>query len=164
MALNEANVPARRSGSAFTGNLMEPLSRLRTELDRLFDDFPAQVPMFRFGKSGSAMVPVVDLVETDDGYELTAELPGMEADDIDISFAEKELRIAGEKKVEHDEKQEGLMLSERSFGAFERRIRLPEAADAGDISAKFKKGVLKIKIPKDEQASQARRKIAVEKA
>jgi HSP20 family protein len=162
----ESQMPiARRGGTGFTEQLFEPLSRLRSEVDRLFDDFPSRVPAFPFARSfASGPVPAVELVETDKEYKLTAELPGMEAGDIDITLADDVLTIAGEKKEEREEKKEGFMLSERSYGSFERRISVPAAADAENIKASFKNGVLTVSLPKDQKAEQAKRRIAVKQA
>ena len=157
--------PARRSLTTFTDQLVEPLSRLRTEVDRLFDVFPSRFPTFSFGRLAATLpTPAVEMTETDKGYKLSVEVPGMEAGDIDLSIADDVLTISGEKKEEREEKEKGYLYTERSYGAFERRIRLPAGADASKIEAKVRKGVLEITLPKDEKAANGKRQIPIQAA
>ena len=92
--------------------------------------------------------PPVDLHETADEYVITAELPGIPADQVELTCQDGMLRISGEKKEEREENERGYRLSERSYGSFERRIELPPGADEDKISAAYKDGVLTITIPK----------------
>jgi HSP20 family protein len=164
--MNEIQLPvsARRAGG-FTEQLLEPLSRLRTEVDRLFDDFPSRFPGFQFGRSfATGPVPAIEMVETEKEYKVTAELPGLSSADIEITLLGDMLSISGEKKEQREEKKEGFMLSERSYGSFERRIKLPDGADPGKVKASFKDGLLTVTVPKDEKAEKAKRRIAVEQA
>lgn len=155
--------PAPRTLPGFTDQLIQPLSRLRSEVDRLFEDFPARWPSVQFGRLTSAMpVPAIEMTETDKGYKLSVEVPGMDAGDIEVSIDDRTLVIAGEKKEEREEKEKGYVYSERTYGSFERRIALPAAADTESIKAKVRKGVLQISLRKDESASRAARKVAVE--
>ena len=157
--------PTRRNLPAFTDSLIEPLSRLRNEVDRLFDDFPARWPTFQFGRIASAIsVPAVEMTETAKTYKLSVEVPGMDAADIEVSVDDNLLVISGEKKEEREEEEKGYSYSERSYGAFERRIELPAGADAANIKAKVRKGVLQITLPKNEKAATNKRRIAVEAA
>lgn len=139
-----------------------PLGWLRTEIDRLFDDFgrPTRA-MFDFGRTTLAPVPAVELTEEDKAYRLTAELPGMKEDEVDISVDEGSLLLSGEKREESERKEGGALISERRYGAFERRIPLPSDVDPDKIKAEFKKGVLTITLAKDTQAAERRRKIAI---
>lgn len=162
-----AAVPARAAATAspptFTDQLIEPLSRLRSEVDRLFDDFPFRMPSMPFGRLMAA-APAVEMKETAKSYKIMAELPGMEADDVEVSFEDGLLRIAGEKKEEREENERGYRISERRYGAFERILELPSAADGDKIKAKFRNGVLTVIVPKDGKAERQPRRIAVEKA
>lgn len=139
-----------------------PLGWLRTEIDRLFDDFgrPAR-SIFNFGLSGVAPVPALEMAEKDKEYRLTAELPGLKEDDVEISIADGTLLLSGEKREEEERKEEGVLLSERRYGAFERRIPLPADVDPDAVRAEFNKGVLTIMLPKDAQAAERTRKIAI---
>ena len=139
-----------------------PLGRLRTEIDRLFEDFarPAR-GIFNFGLSGFTPVPALEMAEKDREYRLTAELPGLKEEDVDITIGDGMLTLSGEKREEEERKDEGFLLSERRYGRFERRIPLPADVDADTVSAEFKKGVLTITLPKDAKAAERTRKIAI---
>ena len=95
---------------------------------------------------------------------MTAELPGLDAADIDVKFAHNVLTISGEKKEEKEEKKEkkkDYYLSERRYGSFQRSFQLPDGIDAGKIEAKFDKGILKVTLPKTEKAQNHEKKIAI---
>lgn len=162
------NVPVTKSRSALSlldRPIGEPLSWLRTEIDRLFDDFgrPAR-SVFNFGLNPLAPVPALDLVDDEKSYRLTAELPGLTEKDITVSVSDGALRISGEKKEEHERKEEGYLLNERRYGAFERQIALPADVKPDAIKAQFKNGVLTVTLAKDEKSPARARKIAIEKA
>lgn len=139
-----------------------PLGWLRTEIDRLFEDFgrPAR-GIFNFGLNGLTPVPALEMAEKDHEYRLTAELPGLKEEDVEISIADGTLTLSGEKREEEERKDEGYLLSERRYGSFERRIALPADIDADAVSAEFRKGVLTITLPKDAKAAERTRKIAI---
>jgi len=125
------------------------MSRLRREMDRLWDDF--------FGPERRLLRPLemefappVDVSETGDKVTVKAELPGMDTKDLDISLTGDILTIKGEKKSEREEKKENYHLVERSYGSFSRSLRLPAAVNADQIEAKFEKGVLTVTCPKKE--------------
>lgn len=151
--------------SIFDRPLGEPLGWLRTEIDRLFDDFGRPTrSVFNFGQRGLAPVPALDMVDDEKAYHLTAELPGLAEKDIDISVADGVLRISGEKKEETERKEKGFLFSERRYGAFERDVPLPSDVNPDAIKAQFKDGVLTVTLAKDEKAAAHTRKITVEKA
>ncbi|MGQ9920784.1 MAG: Hsp20/alpha crystallin family protein [Desulfobacca sp.] len=127
------------------------ITRLRSEMDRLWDDY------FGSGRKGlrpteGTWLPSVDVSETADKVVVKAEVPGMDAKDIDISLSGDLLTIKGEKKTEREEKEENYHLVERSYGSFSRSLRLPVAVDADKIEATYKQGVLTITCPKKEEA------------
>jgi HSP20 family protein len=93
-------------------------------------------------------VPRADAAATHDFYEINMELPGVSADDIDISLHEDHLTIKGEKRYQHEEKGRSYYFSEREYGAFQRSFRLPADAAAEKITADFKDGVLIVRVPK----------------
>jgi HSP20 family protein len=148
-----------------------PFTRLREQVDRMFDDFRRstwQTPFDRtsfepFWRAGGELgaAPAVDIAEKDDAYEVTAELPGMDERDIDVQVAEGMLVIKGEKKEEKEEKKKDFFISERRFGSFRRSFRVPESVDADKIEAQFKKGILTVTLPKLPEAKSKERKIAV---
>jgi HSP20 family protein len=139
-------------------NLFGPLHR---EIDRLFDDFARGLTAF--GGSPN-LVPSLDVTETDKEIEITAELPGLERKDIDISIEDDVLIIRGEKKaeVEESDKNKNYQLNERSYGVFYRMIQLPPGIDPASVQAVMSKGVLKITIPKPARSEA--KKIEVKEA
>ena len=159
-----ARTPARRP-LPFTESLAEPLTRLRSEVDRLFDDFPGRWPRFDFARFAPAMpIPAVEMTETGKAYKLSVEVPGIEASEIDVSVDGDRLVISGDKKEEREEKEKNYLYSERSYGAFERQIELPPGADAEKIKADVRKGVLRITLPKTEKAANGKKRIAIDAA
>jgi len=132
-----------------------PFMSLQREIDRLFEDFTRGFPaMTAFGGNGgaAALMPSMDVTETDKEIEITAELPGLEEKDVQVNVADNLLTIRGEKKVEKEQKDKNYRLVERSYGSFERTIELPEGVNADAIKANISKGVLKVSIPKPAPA------------
>lgn len=162
--LAKAPAAGRRMAPSFTEQLIDPLARIRSEFDRLFEDFPFRAPTLRFASGAALAVPPLEMTETKRAYKLTAELPGLEASDVEVSCDDGLLRIAGEKREEREEDEQGCRISERSYGAFERIVKLPANADADAIKARCKNGLLAIIIPKTMAADKASGKIAVESA
>ena len=105
--------------------------------------------------------PALDVTEADDALEVTAELPGVNKEDVDISIVNGMLMIKGEKKSEKEDKQENAYMLERSYGAFSRSIPLPFELGTSDVDASFKDGVLKIRIPRPPEAKQEAKKIEI---
>lgn len=155
--------PSKPKETNLFEQLMEPLARLRDEVDRAFDDFPIRFPSLAIPSRLSALLPApaVEMTETDKAYKITVEVPGIPADEIEVEAEKGLLVIKGEKHEEREEKERHFTRSERSYGAFERRIALPADAELDKIEAKARDGVLKIKIPRDEKVEPARHKIAI---
>lgn len=148
----------RQRGVARTDN---PFLSLQQEIDRLFEDFTRGFPALGAGVSG-ALVPTMDVSETDKEIEITAELPGLEEKDVQINVADNVLTIRGEKKAKKDEKDKNYRLVERSYGSFERSLELPKGVNIDAIKATIDKGVLKVTVPKPVPAQT--RKIEVKAA
>ena len=126
------------------------VSRLRREMDRLWDDY------FGPGRRGlqplqAEFAPAVDVTETAEAIVVKAEVPGMDAKDINISVTGDVLTIMGEKKSEREEKEENYQIVERSYGSFSRSLALPGAVKLDKIEAKYDKGVLTVTCPKKEE-------------
>jgi HSP20 family protein len=150
-----------------------PLSTLRDDIDRAFErmfhDWPrfsGLMPRDLFGNGeifGSAAdaAPHVDVSEDDDAYEITADLPGVEEKDIEVTLKENLLTLRGEQKMEREEKKKDYHMTERRHGSFERSFRLPDNVDAEKIKAAFDKGVLTLTLPKSAKAKATERKIAI---
>ena len=114
--------------------------------DRFFDDW--RLPSLFSDED--TWVPAFDIKENDKEYEVTAELPGIDPKDIDITLSEGILSVKGEKKHEEEEKGEDYHRIERRYGSFHRSFRIPGKVDVDKIDANYKDGVLKLMIPKSE--------------
>jgi HSP20 family protein len=157
---HRSEVPANRTGSAVT----DPFGALHREMDRLFEDFSRGQPWRSLWGDGAGMAlrPVVDIDEGDDGtLTVTAELPGIDDKDIEVQVDDSMLTIRGEKRVEREEKKQNRHVSERSYGAFARRIALPFEADPDTVTARFDKGVLTVTVPRPPEAKAKARRIDV---
>lgn len=146
-----------------------PLSHIRREIDRLFDDFHP----FTLGRSfhdldwsatAWPVAPAVDLVEKDGRFEITAELPGLEQKNIDVKVADSVITISGEKSEEKLDEKKDFHVSERRYGSFQRSFRLPESVDGERIEAAFNNGVLTITMPKSPAAVKNEKKIEIKAA
>jgi HSP20 family protein len=126
------------------------LNSLQQEMNRLFSTF-FDTPTAGNGSPTRRWIPAMDLVETDDHYVLTADLPGLSQDDIDLEFEGDVLTLSGERRSEHAERNEGYYRLERATGSFSRSLTLPEGVDPDAVEATFDKGVLTVRIPKPEQ-------------
>lgn len=102
--------------------------------------------------SRNAWVPALDVRETEGGFEVTVDLPGMEPEDVDVTFENGVLTISGTRVFSKEDDEETYHRIERSFGTFARSVRLPRTADTEKIEATFEKGVLNVSIPKSEAA------------
>jgi HSP20 family protein len=128
----------------------QEISRLRREMDRVFEDFFAPRAWFGWRPWEAEWAPSVDVSETPEQVTIKAELPGIDPKDINISLTGDILTIKGEKKSEREEKKENYHVVERSYGSFSRSLALPAAVNADKIEAKSEKGILTITCPKKE--------------
>jgi HSP20 family protein len=135
--------------------------RMRREMDRLWESF-FEGGLRRRTEEGGEWLPFLDVAETKNELVVKAEVPGMEPKDIDISLSDGVLTIKGEKKQEKEEKEADYHLVERSYGAFTRSVRLPKEVQGEKISASYKDGILKVTLPKSEEAKKKEIKIKVE--
>jgi len=129
---------------------LRELGSLQNEMNRLFNTvFDTPAP----GNGGTLRrwVPAMDLVESVDHFVLRADLPGMSEEDIKIEFEDGTLTVSGERKAEHEEREEGYYRVERAFGTFSRSLTLPKGIDAEGVTANFDRGVLEVRIPKPEE-------------
>jgi HSP20 family protein len=130
-------------------NPMRDMLSFNSRADRFFNDF--------FNPSRGVNVtekwgwnPRVDIYEEDNAIVLTAELPGVERDNISVDVKDGVLTLKGERSSENEVTEESFYRRERSFGSFERRFNLPDNVDPEKITADYKDGVLKVDIPKPE--------------
>lgn len=151
-----------------------PLTDLRSEIDRLFSEFSGRFPTLGGGRSlfdwepwrvstslPGLAAPKVDLSETDRGFEVVAEIPGIDPKDVSVELKDDVLTISGEKREEKEEKKKDYHLSERRFGSFKRSFRLPSDVDFAKAEAAFDKGVLHVTLPKNADAKPKSHKIEV---
>jgi HSP20 family protein len=151
----------------------QPFEVLRNQVDRLFHDFQTgflQAPFFRplpdmesFWRRdlGFNVTPAIDIVEKDKAFEVTAELPGLDAKDIELQLADGMLTIKGEKQEEREEKTKDRYVSERRYGSFRRSLQVPGSVDAEKIEATYKSGVLTVTLPKSPEAEKKQKTIPV---
>ncbi len=159
-----ATVPVKRA-DLLSG---DPLAQLHADIDRLFGQmfravgWPGTDMSRLFGDT--ALVPLkphVDIAATDREYVITAEVPGLEANDLHLELLEDTLLIRGEKRQEWEKQNAGVYRMERRYGAFERMLSLPDDADRDRLEAKLKHGVLTVTIPRKPSPKGASRLIEV---
>jgi HSP20 family protein len=153
-----------------------PFESLRREIDRLFEDFDGgfwRSPLrrswldqdpFRGARGAFEALPAVDVTESDKAYEIVAELPGMDQNNVEVKLANGMVTIRGEKQDEKEEKKKDYYMRERSFGSFQRTFPVPDGVDSDKIEASFRKGVLTITLPKSAEAQKSGKKINVKAA
>jgi HSP20 family protein len=143
---------------SFWNDNTSPLVSLRKEMDKLFEDFG------RGGETGSGFgMPAINVVETDSGLELTAELPGVAEKDIDVSLSDRVLTIKGEKTEEKKIEEKDRQISERSFGSFRRSMTLPYAPSPDAIEAHMDNGILTVVLPRPADQGPQPAKIEVKR-
>lgn len=137
----------------------EPEERTPQTIWDMFENMFDQ-PMFARERLDSDFIPAMDVQDKDDELEVKAELPGMDSNDVDVSVENNQLIIRGEKKEEKKDDKDGRSYSECLYGSFYRTIPLSSNVKTEDIKAKFKKGVLTVKVPKSKE--EKGKKIAIE--
>lgn len=144
---------SKRSDGSGAGRTETGLARLRSEIDTLFDRF-FEEPWRGLAEwpFGGRFGPRVDLSETEDSFCVTAELPGVDPKDVDISVSGNILTLRGEKKQERQEKGRNYYRTERQYGSFQRSIPLPSSVDSDKVEASYKDGVLTITLAKRAEA------------
>ena len=130
------------------------LVTLQDRMNRLFED--------SFGRSrgaaaddwalGGSWAPAVDIYEHEGNIVLKAELPGIDPKDVDIRVENNVLTLRGERKFDHEVEKDNYHRVERSYGAFSRSFTLPNVVDTGNIKAEYRDGVLRMTLPKREEA------------
>jgi HSP20 family protein len=136
------------------------LTAFRREFDRLLDDLLAD----REGRSGlgAEWAPALDLAEGRDQFVVRVELAGVDPKEIEITVSGGTLTIQGERKLEREEKDGHYHRMERSYGPFLRTVRLPSAVEEEKVKAQYKDGVLKITIPKPDEAKKKKMGIEIQ--
>ncbi|MEJ2277629.1 MAG: Hsp20/alpha crystallin family protein [Candidatus Lokiarchaeota archaeon] len=126
------------------------------EIDKMFDDFWREDSMWpirrrkpiKWDEIPYFRTPLTNITETDKSFDISAEIPGLDKGDIEITLQEGTLEIKGEQKQEKEEKKEGYVRREYSSASYYRAFELPDNIEKDDIEANLEKGILKISIPK----------------
>lgn len=152
---------------------VHPLLSIRSEIERIFDEFAPLLsplgrraldtrPFRRLEAALGATVPPINVVESDGALEVTIELPGVDAKDVDVELADGFLTVKGDKEEVREEKRGDYHLSERRFGSFQRSVALPDDVDEEKTRASFDKGVLKVTLAKKSRRAKVAKAIKVE--
>lgn len=167
-----AKAPSSQSALPSLFNWQAPLIDLRKEIDQAFSNVMKGWPQvwdrdpFKDFATPNAfeprgLSPNVEVAEADGAYEITAELPGLDEKDVEVTVQEGLLTLSGEKKAEREEKKKDYYLSERGYGAFKRTFRIPDDVESDKIAAAMKKGVMTITMPKSAESKAKARKVAI---
>jgi HSP20 family protein len=142
---------------------LDPFLSFRREVDRLFDDvFSRSFGRFPAAFGGSGFLhPTIDVEDNEKELVVTAELPGLEQKDFEVTLSGDLLTIKGEKKDSREEKKDGATYVERRYGSFSRSVRLPFEAGDQKVEADYDKGVLTIRVPKPAELVKPARRIEV---
>jgi len=142
----------------------EPFRDLQDRMNRLFSESYRSSPTGEEDWAlGGSWAPAVDIYEQDNNIVLKAELPGVDPKDVDIRLENNTLTLRGERKFDEEVKKENYHRVERAYGAFTRSFTLPTVVDQGNIKAEFKDGVLRVTLPKREEAKPKQIQINVAK-
>ena len=162
-------IPWREKPTALAGRdeFLDPFVTLRRDVDRMFDDFFTNFGGRALGPlSGGrqSVMPAIDVAETDKELVITAEMPGLDEKNFEVTVAGDVLTVKGEKKAEREQKNGDAHYMERRFGSFSRSVRLPFEVNDQPVDAKFDRGVLTIRVAKPAEMQKAVRRIEVKAA
>ncbi|NPV87101.1 MAG: Hsp20/alpha crystallin family protein [Anaerolineae bacterium] len=164
----KALLPWNRGKSLAVRRESDPFLTLRREMNRLFDEFYANpfslAPFESLWQSEGEFMPQIDISETDKEFTITADLPGIDDKDIEVSVSNNVISISGKKEAQKTEKGRNYYHVERSFGSFHRDIPLRMEIDEDKVEARFDKGVLTITAPKRPEAIENVKRVQVKKS
>ncbi|MBN2010752.1 Hsp20/alpha crystallin family protein [candidate division KSB1 bacterium] len=149
------DVPVQRVG------LENPFQAIQREMNRLFDNFFNDTRMSPFRSNEIGTFPQINIREDDKTITVEAEVPGMDEKDIHISLSNNVLSLHGEKKQVKEDRKGQYYHMERSYGSFQRAIPLQCEVDDTKVEASFKKGVLKVVLPKTPEAQRKTKRIPI---
>jgi HSP20 family protein len=159
------DVTGKGQGGRLPSRYADPFLTFRSEMDRLFDSFLGGMPTLtnlrQAFPAAQGLTPAWDVKETEKEVVVKAELPGIDEKDVQLTIHDGVLSMRGEKKSERKEERENYHMMERSYGSFQRSIRLPETVDEDKVEASFDKGVLTVTLPKRPEAVKAQKKIEI---
>lgn len=151
-------LPSQHRSLSMPRSWGQPLAQFHNEMNRLMENF--------FGDTGGwpdqSAFPAIDIIEGIKHFEIRAELPGMDPDDIEVTASGGQLTIKGKRSDKKEQQDRNYLYSEISSGSFQRTIPLPDSANAGEVSeAAFSNGVLTVTIPKKDGAMGGSRKLKI---
>jgi HSP20 family protein len=176
METTMVKTPVEVKKAAVPARTPDAWQSFRNEMDRLFDRLsggfgvPSLRRMFEpkpnwlYEGSFSWSPPAIDITEDEKAYKITAEVPGLEEKNVDVTVSGEMLTLKGEKHYEKDEKDKNHHVSERAYGSFQRSFVLPDGVERDKIAADLTKGVLTITLPKTAEAKKPQKKIEVKTA
>jgi len=149
---------ARHSLMPLAGNVIsrDPFWSLQRSMNKLFEDAFRGSPAVGDAGDLYSVMPQLNISETDREFRVTAELPGVAEKDVDVTLDDDVLTIRGEKKLEKREEKENYHVVERSYGQFQRSIRVPHSVKGEQVQARVENGVLTIVLPKNQAQEKAR--------
>lgn len=141
-----------------------PLGKLQREIDHLFHSFQSdlRIPNIFGTKNESFFMPNIDVHEDEKTIKVSAELPGVDEENIDVELHDDILTVSGQKKSETEKKDGEYFHRECSYGSFSRSLSLPSGVDENAVDAKFNNGVLTITVQKPENAERKTKKVPVQ--
>jgi len=136
-----------------------PTSSLMTDFDRIFDS------MFSPGwpriSAGQSWMLAVDVNETEKEFFLSADMPGLDKNDVSVDIHDGVITIKGERAIDNEKSTDGYRIRERQLGSFNRSFRLPDNVNEDKVAAKFKNGVLTVTLPKTKEILPEGRQIKI---
>ncbi len=131
---------------------------------RIFGNMTSMTPSALFRREARGWYPAIDCFVKNNQFMVHADLPGVDPKDVEISITGNMLTIKGERKAEYDEKKEGYLFHEASYGTFERTFELPEGVDTDKVRATYRNGILELKMPAKAEILPKKVKVEIEEA
>jgi HSP20 family protein len=153
LSRQRATSPLTSPYELFTASPFQLMRRMMDDMDRIAESFSSSLPSLR---SASTWAPPIEISRRNGTLVVTAELPGLDKEDVKVELTSEGLLIEGERREGHEGRQEGILRSERCYGRFSRLIPLSEEAALDQANAQFNNGVLEVTIPVSEEKSRRR--------
>ncbi len=162
----------RNRNVAIEAGGQHPFEQMRRQFEHLLRDFGSvpslfsrhqhfDVEPFWSADFTRMQVPVVDIIEHEKAYEITAEVPGVDEKQLSVKVVNDTVQIKGEKQENREDKSSSYHLTERRYGSFERVFTLPKTVDADNVKARFKNGVLTVTLPKRAEAMKPEKNVNI---
>lgn len=158
--MSSQSIAPYRSRSLEAFQPASPVEALFRQANRWFEDVFREFDDTRESMSG-VLAPSIDVTQNDSQICITAELPGVKEEDVDVSVDKDVLTIRAEKRIERDADTDVRHVRERAYGTFQRSLRLPQSVNPDQVKAHFDRGVLSVTLPRSEE-DRTSRKIAIE--